>query len=209
MPEGPEVFILAEVLKCLNMKAEAYGKHLLYTNPEGRNYDITFGLVGKISLLKLDNGYDIQKTVNTPLSGDIRFIPDFSSIKTNLGINWMTCEKEEVKKVVVEWSTRAKKIGALLLEQGEICGIGVAWGSEILHSAEIMPTDLANTINVDKLVDSIMIKQAYIREAYLNCIDGDYEYFVSRWFGNIYKTRHMEIYKKGKEVMVSGRKFYI
>ena len=208
MPEGPEVFILGDVLRYLDLTIETYGKHLLYKDNAGRCYDITFGLIGKIIVIKTSEGYDIQKVTNTPLSGDIRHIPDFESIKSNLGVDWVTGSREDIERVVTSWTSRPKKIGALLLDQHEICGIGVAWGSEILHTAGISPIDLANTIDVNRLVDAIINKRDYSISQYKNISIGDPEYFANRWFGNLYNVREMEVYKIGKEVMVSGRKFY-
>ena len=208
MPEGLEVFMLGDVLRYLDIDVKTHGKHLLYRDTAGRCYDITFGLVGKINLLKTSEGYDIQKLTNTALSGDIRHIPDFESIVDNLGVDWVSGTREDIERVVSSWSTRSKKIGALLLDQHEICGIGVAWGSEILHVAGISPSAMANVIDTRKLVDAILDKRDESMSQYKNISIGDPEYFVSRWFGNLYNVRDMKVYKIGKEVVISGRKFY-
>lgn len=208
MPEGLEVFMLGDILKYLEIDIKTHGKHLLYRDTGGRCYDITFGLVGKIHLSKTDTGYDIQKLSNTPLSGDIRHIPDFESIIKNLGVDWVSASREQLLAVIDTWKDRPKKIAALLLDQHEIAGIGVAWGSEILHRASIHPTALADTVNMETLVNAMIDIRDHGIAMYRNISVGDPEYFANRWFGNLYNVRKMEVYKVGKEVSVSGRKFY-
>lgn len=208
MPEGLEVFMLGDVLRYLDIDVKTHGKHLLYRDTAGRCYDITFGLVGKINLLKTSEGYDIQKLTNTALSGDIRHIPDFESIVDNLGVDWVSGTREQMLEVVKKWSDRPKKIAALLIDQHEISGIGVAWGSEILHHASIHPTTLANTVDMDVLVDAMVEIRDHGIAMYMNISIGDPEYFANRWFGNLYNVRKMEVYKVGKEVNVAGRKWW-
>ena len=207
MPESLEIASLCKRLKMLGLEVETVGKHLLYKNYRNECFDITFGLVGKIKLIKSGDKYDIEKISTSSLSGDIRQIPDFQSVIANLGIDWLSSDRESLLKVVNTWTTRPKKIAALLIDQHDISGIGVAWGSEILANASIHPSTLATEINAERLVESMI----EVRETAMNVYDNykeDPEQFVSKWFINLYFIRQMKVYKKATIVLVSGRKFY-
>ena len=208
MPEGPEVYILCEALKYLDLTVEPYGKHLLYKDLDGRCYDITFGLYGKIFVSKTEKGYDIQKTGCSPLTGDIKHIQSFDYVKSKLGVDWISSSKDALLKVVQEWKVKSKKIAALLLDQHEICGIGVAWGSEILNKAGIHPTELACNVDIEKLVDAMIYIKNESISIYRNISLYDPVDFANKWFRNLYLVRDMKVYKTGKEVSVSGRTFY-
>ena len=158
-------------------------------------------------MLKTIDGYDIEKISTSSLSGDIRQIPNFKSIVDNLGIDWLTSDKINLLTVVQSWSSRAKKIASLLIDQHEISGIGVAWGCEILNDASIHPSALANGINIEKLVDSMISIRESAMKVYDN-YDQDPEKFVEDWYKNLYFIRRMNVYNKGTVVMISGRKFY-
>ena len=208
MPEGPEVASLCKRLKMLGLTVESAGKHLLYKNSRDICFDISFGLVGKIKLLKTCEGqYDIEKLSTSSLSGEIREIPDFESIKENLGVDWITSDHKTLFEIVDTWRSKSKKIAGLLIDQHEIAGIGVAWATEILADAGIHPTASAIDIDIDKLVESIISVRNMAMETYDN-YDEDPERFIDRWFMNLYFIRRMKVYKKGTEVMVYGRKFY-
>ena len=207
MPESPEISSLCKRLKMLGLEVESIGKHILYKNSRNECFDISFGLVGKIKLLKTIDGYDIEKISTSSLSGDIRQIPNFKSIVDNLGIDWLTSDKINLLTVVQSWSSRAKKIASLLIDQHEISGIGVAWGCEILNDASIHPSALANGINIEKLVDSMISIRESAMKVYDN-YDQDPEKFVEDWYKNLYFIRRMNVYNKGTVVMISGRKFY-
>jgi formamidopyrimidine-DNA glycosylase len=207
MPEGPEIASLCKRLKILGLDVETIGKHLLYKNSRNECFDISFGLVGKIKLIKSADGYDIEKITTSSLSGDIRQVPDFDSVIKNLGVDWLSSDRESLLKVVQSWSGRNKKIAALLIDQHDIAGIGVAWGSEILDFASIHPSTPATEVDIERLVDSIISIGEKAMEVYDN-YDEEPEKFVDRWFINLYSVRRMESYKKGNTVMVSGRKFY-
>ena len=207
MPESPEITSLCKRLKILGLEVETVGKHLLYKNSRNECFDISFGLVGKIKLINTVEGYDIEKITTSSLSGDIRQVPDFQSVIENLGVDWLSSDKASLLKVVETWSTRPKKIASLLIDQHEIAGIGVAWGSEILANALIHPASLATEINPEALVDSMISIRETVMKLYDN-YDEEPERFIDRWFINLYFIRRMKSYKKGTVVMVSGRKFY-
>ena len=212
MPEGPEVYILSKALKDLAFETKSIGKHLLLTDwNNGEKLDYSFGLVGKIFL---KDDMSIEKITNPLIpSGNIS---TFQESKTNLGIDWMMASKEDLEVVVKSWLNRKKQIGALLLDQSEIAGIGVAWASEILFDCKISPTIKANMFTFlnlkDKFLDSLVSVRDKIKKIYCNFLakSTDKKLFVNQWFNNLYTQRepYMKIFKKGSEVKVSGRIFY-
>ena len=213
MPEGPEVYILAKSLKSLGYHVESCGKHILLKDwNTGINYDISFGIAGRLDV-------QVDKTIkkidhpNLP-SGDMKIIESFNETKYALGVDWLTATRDEIKGVVDSWAHRKKQIGALLLDQHEICGIGVAWGSEILGECGIRPTEKANLLNFlnlsDSLVDSIINIREKIVKIYSDTLKGCMKSFAQRWFENLYSIRKLKFYKSvnAEQVSVSGRIFY-
>ena len=214
MPEGPEVLMLSKAFKHLGFETEAIGKHLLIKDLHtGIRFDISFGLVGKITV---DENLNITKVINNQLpSGDMKEIISFHEVAENLGIDWLSSSRSDIQNVVTKWTSRKKQIGSLLLDQHEICGIGIAWGSEILHKAGINPSEKANTFIflslTDPLIDAIISTKEKVIKLYSQVLKQDGRLFVNGWFNNLYKIREssMSIYKKGIEVTVSGRTFYV
>ena len=102
-------------------------------------------------------------------------------------------------------------MGPLIIKQQQICGIGVAWGSEILHRANLNPNIPArhqDLTNLAKVMIEVReeIKQIYMRELE-TC--SDVKEFILRWFENLYEIRPMQIYKIGKSVEIGGRKWWV
>lgn len=209
MPEGPEVYILAKAFKSLGFESKSYGKHLILKDLHvGKRFDITFGLAGRI---RVDDDLNISKVVSHDVpSGDMKELGTLE-----LGLDWITASRKEIEAVVQAWSTRKKQIGALLLDQHEICGIGTAWGSEILHMAKIKPQEHANTLEFlnlsTDLIDALIAIRQKAVKMYLNILNEKPSKVVNEWFRNLYAIRepHMKVYKKGTCVKVSGREFYI
>ena len=217
MPEGLEVFILSKALKELGFDCESHGKHLLIKDfYSGKMYDVSFGLAGKI-FIDNDN-MNIKKVVKEDVPcGDMKIINSFEEAKENLGVDWVKASKEDIEYVInSKWKDRKKQIGALLLEQNELCGIGVAWASEILYYANIHPSEKANTLEflgVDKnLIESIILVRDFMLKKYLQSIKINSKKFVNEWFENLYSVRekYLKVYRKdsAKEIKISGRSFY-
>lgn len=216
MPEGPEVYVLALALKSLGFSVEAYGKHLLIVDMEnGNKLDISFGLAGGLKL----TSFHLEKTVvQDKPCGYIKVVENFDDVKHRsglFGLNWLTASREELKAVVTRWSQRRKQIGALLIDQHEICGIGVAWASEILFRAKILPTDKASWFEflnlINPLVDALIEVRGEAIKKYKDFLKGDMHVFVNEWFKNLYNIRQpiMQVYQTGQEVKISGRSFYV
>ena len=215
MPEGLEIFILSKVLNDLGFVCEAYGKHLFLTHPyTGELFDFTFGLAGRLKIS--EKNLDIEK-VNHPkiVSGGKEKIPNKKVILEKLGIDWIRATREDVEAVVRGWLSRKRQVGALLIDQKELCGIGVAWASEILNLSKISPglkSNLLQCLNlVDKLVDSILAVRDKFLKIYLHSICIDKRKFVNSWFYNLYEVRkpHLKVYGKAEKIKISGREFYV
>ena len=149
------------------------------------------------------------------VSGDKKLLKDEKELDSTLGVDWMSANKEQLETVVRSWLSKKRQIAALLLDQKEICGIGVVWGSEILKHAQIHPTLKTNLLQfldlIDNLVNAMITIRDKFKQIYLESMPQNNKKFVNEWFSNLYKAREKEIrvYKKGEIVRVSGREFWI
>lgn len=209
MPEGPEIWILSEAINKFYHceKTKAYGKHL-FIFENGKNGDNwTFGLNGKINIL--DNN-EMLKIHSSWICGDQVQFDDYSIEIQKLGINWLTSSEADLHKEVDSWMKSKKKLASLLLDQSKISGIGVAWGSEILFKAGLRPDMRACDQVLNKLVESMIEVRENIKKLYSEQLDEDNcREFINNWFENLYEIRNMNIYKKGCQVKVLDRNWWV
>ena len=217
MPEGPEVAFLSKSLNIYyndNSFSSAYGKHLLLKNKE----DWSFGLNGTVHINEKN---ELIKNKDKWVSGNISSFTSISTfITTNkLGINWLTSSKQQIHTIVQQWAHSKKTLASLLLDQSQIAGIGVAWGSEILFQSNLKPELKA----IDQLInDSIInhfvtiiahigIHALYQYDIYLSKAKNnqDLKNVVQNWYHNLYAERTMHVYKKGKKIKVGGRSWWV
>jgi len=124
-----------------------------------------------------------------------------------LGVSWIHATEAELQEVVAKWAGLKRTLGALLLDQSQISGIGVAWGSEILCKAGLRPDIKACSQDLSNLVDTLLdvknsVQQLYKAELEKTC---DIQGFINAWFNNLYAVRQMHVYKTGTPITVSGR----
>jgi formamidopyrimidine-DNA glycosylase len=207
MPEGPEVWILSKMINeyYLNNNTISIGKHLIIKDIQE---DWSFGLNGKVNI---NENNELVKVETGWINGEKKQY-DNKSVK-ELGLDWMTASKKELEEEVKKWTNSKKKLAILILDQTKICGIGVAWGSEILYNAKLNPNLKACDQLLDKLVDSIIEIRIKIQDTYINLynenIDNDKnKKLINGWFENLYKIRKMNIYKKGSKIQISGRSWW-
>lgn len=215
MPEGPEVWILSNAINqyyndffCETSKIKTFslGKHLFVNDI---NEDWSFGLTGKVSitdcnqLIKINSGW---------IYGEKQSCLDTTK---KLGLDWITSNKEDLEKEVSTWIYSKKKLSVLLLDQSKICGIGVAWGSEILFKAKLRPELNACDQVLNNLVDTMIFIREYSKEIYENELKKVIENkdclreFINEWFTNLYEIREMKIYKKGTQIKILGRNWWV
>lgn len=209
MPEGPEVWILSEAINNFYYceKTRAYGKHLFVFKNGTGGENFSFGLIGKVQIL--DNNNLIKKHTGWICGDQVSFDNYESEIK-KLGINWLTSLEAELHKEVDNWVKSKKKLAGLLLDQTKISGIGVAWGSEILFKAGLNPDMRCCDQNLNKLVESMIEIREKIKKKYSEQINEDNcKEFVNNWVDNLYEVREMDIYKKGSQLKVLGRKWWV
>jgi formamidopyrimidine-DNA glycosylase len=221
MPEGAEVWILSKAInlfislnKNKNIEiyfANYYGKHLLLYYNDNTIADWTFGLTGKVYI---DENYKLNKIYNSQLAGGFNFLENSEYYKNQSSICWMSnnMNNETLQKIINKWKTSRKKLGDLLLDQTYISGIGVAWGSEILYNANLRPDLKACEQNLDNLCNEILnikyeIKNIY--NEYLKNNENDIVNFINNWYNNLYNIRQMNVYKKGKQINMTGRKWWV
>lgn len=210
MPEGPEVWLLSKAInKFYNDKNKTYtiGKHLII---EDVKEDWSFGLTGKV---EIDVNGNLHKLESGWLYGEKKHFNNGSS-KDNMGIDWMQTNKTELEKVINKWKTSKKKLGSLLLDQSEICGIGVAWGSEILYVAKLKPNLKASEQSLDNLADAMLEIRKEIKTVYEGILTKmkskeHLKILINGWYKNLYEVRIMNVYKKGIKIQVSGRSWWV
>jgi formamidopyrimidine-DNA glycosylase len=220
-------------------KTKAYGKHLFIfpplseatlltkvesntvtntdanlgsTFPKGRNW--SFGLTGKVQILD-DNS--ITKLNTGWIYGHQNEFNDFTEETKKLGTNWLTSSAADLHKVVDSWIKSKKKLAGLILDQTKISGIGVAWGSEILFKAGLRPDMRAcdqvltkGSGALNNLVNSMIEIREKVKKQYSEQLDEfNCKEFINDWFENLYEIRDMNIYKKGSQLKVLGRSWWV
>lgn len=227
MPEGPEVWILSEALNKLYHNSDysqSYGKHLFIQDKHIGLRELTFGLTGKVKVSE-NNSEILLEKINTGFCyGDDRIISEqlyITTINKTLGLNFMKIQKDTFELIVSKWSSVKRKLGTLILDQKEIAGIGVAWGSEILYRAGLNPDIKACEQDLSKLSLALYETQQYIIKIYIdylnNIIHKDKNNgnnnllvcFINEWYKNLYIVREMTVYKKGNELKSGGRVWWV
>ena len=201
MPEGPEVWILSKMINGFysNDNTISIGKHLIIKDMQE---DWSFGLNGKV---KINENNVLVKVETGWIYGDKK------PFEKSIGLDWMTASKKELEEEVQKWTKSKKKLASLILDQSKICGIGVAWGSEILYKAKLNPDLKACEQSLDKLVDSMIEIRIQIEDTYINLYydnKDDLKELINDWFENLYKIRKMNIYKKGSKIHILGRSWW-
>ena len=127
MPEGPEVWILSKMINNYydDDNTTSIGKHLIINDIQE---DWSFGLNGKV---KINENNELVKIETGWIYGEKK------QYEKSIGLDWMTASKKELEEEVQKWTKSNKKLASLILDQSKICGIGVAWGSEILYKAKL------------------------------------------------------------------------
>lgn len=218
MPEGPEVWILNKAICQYYGEniSTSIGKHLIVQsgyNQENNSIIWSFGFDGKI--LIDENNKLFKPMEENWIFGKNEILGSSGNIREQLAlsnVDWMTSSQEELNDFVKKLSKVRGKLGPALINQNKICGIGVAWGSEILHRAGLRPDESANYQDLSNLAHVMIeireeIKQIYEDE--LNKYENKIKKFIEEWFENLYTIRNMKVYKLGKKITISGRTWWI
>ena len=203
MPEGPEVYALAHAIKSWGTECQSYGKHIFINNT-----DLSFGLKGHVVTI---NG-QIAKKANHWMLGHEKPCNSLDILiqSNKLGLDFMTANKENLIEITSQWANSRKKLGALILDQSLIAGIGVAWGSEICHLAELRPDKTAREQNLSNLVPCMLGIRNYTQQLYVTLmLNGNLETNINAWFENLYAARYMKVYKVGTPIEVAGRTWWV
>lgn len=217
MPEGPEVWILSKAINSyyLNTNTLSIGKHLIIKDIK-ENW--SFGLNGYVNI---NASNQLIKMNGGQINGEIIKFNNYTESTDKLGIDWMTSSKEALVNEIYKWNNSKQKLGRLLLDQSKICGIGVAWGSEILFNARLNPNLKACEQSLSYLAKSMIEIRKQVQGWYecvltnilcecalqLNSII--LKDFIEKWFENLYKIRKMNVYKKGTKIQILGRSWWI
>jgi len=212
MPEGPEVWILSEAINLYKKynNISAYGKHLIIKDiMEGDDiyFDYSFGLTGKVNMS--EDGI-LSKVNAGAIYGEQEMSRSKKELLEGLGISWMHAEESLIKAELDKWTKSKSALGSLMLDQSLICGIGVAWGSEILFRAGLRPNLKACNQDLSKLFDAFIEIRNEIKNVYSAMLskETDYRSFINKWFKNLYEVREMKAYKKTTQVKAAGRTWY-
>lgn len=201
MPEGPDVWYLAKLINRIH-PVSAHGKHIYVASPAGF-IDYSFGLTGKM----LVTPTTISKNSCGYLPGDVDTVP---VVGHGLGVSFMSMELEDFKKIVSEHFVKSRAmLATVMLNQKIIAGIGVAWGSEILHLADLMPHIKACDQDLGKLADAMYQIKTFCMENFGRIADNvtDAELIeVINTFN--YRILPMKVYKVGKQCQVGNRTWW-
>ena len=153
-----------------------------------------------------------------------------SASNGKLGVDWATASPQQIRDVVENrrWAASRATIASLLLNQSHIAGIGVAWGSEVLHHARIYPFEKYDHLNQaerERLINSLISVRDDACAVYDECLDAIVDEansvsvqsteitalveFVNGWYNNLYHARRMHIYKCGHPITVGSRTWWI
>ena len=207
MPEGPEVWILAEALRTKFPLAFARGKHLC---ADGATF--SFGLFGGLAL-RPDG--KLEHIARGDVSG--KALPEAALMGLNLGPDWMTAPVPTLAALVDTLRPRKKLLGSLLTDQTVIGGLGVAWASEVCAAAGLRPDVRASEQSLDGLVPALAAVRDSIQATYITywaSVQADSTgdalvAFCTGWFQNLYAVRTMRVYKVGTPVTTNGRVFWV
>lgn len=215
MPEGPEIWILNQAICGYYDDSEAsvsLGKKLIVSNKYNEHNKTiiwSFGLNGKMSI---DGNNLLYKPSEHNWIYGINeiYIHGFSN-SVSINADWMTSDEDVLNRFVKKLSTKKIKLGPALIDQKNIAGIGVAWGSEILYRAELRPDIPANQQDLSNLVRVMIEIREEIKSLYgiylNNCTE--IKKFIEEWFENLYKIRNMRVYNIGEKIKINGRTWWI
>jgi formamidopyrimidine-DNA glycosylase len=218
MPEGPEVWILNKAICQYYGEniSTSVGKHLIVQsgyNQENNSIIWSFGFDGKILI---DENNKLYKPMEENwIFGKNEILNSTKNIRRQLAlsnIDWMTATYDELNYFVTKLSKLRGKLGPALINQNKICGIGVAWGSEILYRAGLKPDDSANCQDLSNLSQVMIQIREEIKKIYedeLNKYENKTKDFIEGWFEKLYEIRNMKVYKIGKKIKISGRTWWI
>jgi len=205
MPEGPEVWILAQAVRQVPSYESVFSHNKQLVLPH-LNQVWSFGLTGTVAL---EEGRLIKRN-----SG---FLPgsicegEFNEPTTSVA--WMTASREELQEMVHRrFETSRKALGALLLDQNLIGGIGVAWGSELLFRLKLRPEVSAKRQNLEELALQLVQLRSEVQELYQTVLaQGPAQAFTNGWYHNLYASREplLQVYKKGEPIQVYGRTWWV
>ena len=199
MPEGLEVYHLAHVLRTTKgftgEQVTSWGKHLYIYDQ-----DWSFGLSGRVAwapdsskVIKVNVG----RVYGSVVSGNASY---------GRGVDFATATAEALHKAVAEmYMGSRRKLGALVLDQDLICGLGVAWGSEVLHRAGgLQPQEPAKDQDLRRLAAAMVSIRQEALDTYARAVPT-----MDGWFDALYAVRRMEVYKRGTAVVSGGRTWWV
>ena len=206
MPEGPEVWILARALQTRFSTSVSRGKHVWVDG-----VDYTFGLFGG---LRLGGAGELVHVKRSTVSGEA--VPLASLNEYELGPDWCTASERVLAELGSALQGRKKMLGALLTDQSIVCGLGVAWASEVCAEARLQPHVHASDQDMASLGAALLVVRERVLKVYethwaaVQAGTGDpLVAFLQGWFESLYRLRDMRVYKTGTPVKVAGRIFWV
>ena len=188
--------------------AEAYGKHLVYRFGRSQIMHVHLGLYGKFRTHKLPVpeprgavrvrmiGDDRAFDLNGPNRCELLGKEAFESLLDRLGPDPLR-KDADAEKAWRKISRSSSTIGALLLNQSVIAGIGNIYRSEILYQLHIHPNRRGKEIDrkeFDDLWDlSVKWMQIGVKYNRIICIDPD---DAPRALGRLTAKERLQIYKR-------------
>lgn len=200
--------------------AIAVGKHLLCA---GMHY--TFGLNGGLALPAKWTGDLRQPPAHTShgkiCGAAVRFDGDAAALRAATGVStvdWMGASASSMQAVIDKAAAQKVALGAWMLDQSKIAGVGLAWASEIAHVAGLDVS--ARMCDQKSKLRGLGAVYASMRdrvlEEYREFVDtvkasGTVADAIAAWYGNLRAVRTMLVYgvTGGSRVQVGGRSFWV
>jgi formamidopyrimidine-DNA glycosylase len=223
MPEGPEVWflgrVLRNVLEPVGRSVVLHGKHLVLDGTVHHHFGLSGGL--RMDVTTATDAGIVEITLRHhhgkgPVSGSAKPVTaaEVAALCAE-GLDWMTAPRDAIADVISAAAFRRKALGAWMLDQHAIAGVGVAWASEIAAAARL---DVARPMcaqNLIKLADAYISVREKAVALYTALLPPPFDTeaaktAVNNWYRNLYAARapSLTVYSVGTPVLISGRTFW-
>jgi len=217
MPEAPEVYILAAAANAKYGGGYVANGKQLFTPRE----IWSFGLTGTVAL---DGDGNLIKVASGQVYGAVKpraptEEEDEEGLSKEGSCRWLTASEDELRATLHRWTTMRRRLDLLLLDQTEVAGIGVVWGSEIVAEAGIeLSLQLKASQQPAAMLAHLLPAMLSVRQramatygAFLQeeLAEGRLDAFLERWFKNLYAVRDMQVYKIGQPMPLGGRTWWV
>ena len=206
MPEGPELWALGQASARAGIPNTVVGKHIWAA---GKDYH--FGLTGRARLADGELAH-VPAPDKPYLSGKVDAHDNVGGMVAahSLGVDWMTGSTVALAAAIAAAALSRQTLGAWMLRQECIAGVGVAWASELCAACALRPDLSCKAQSLRALAGAYVAFREQLMSEYGALVDATPpEEFVAAWPGTLYAARRMAVYQCGTPVVISSRTFWV